>query len=136
MSSVSSYLDNLRTFLERWLGPISAELPAIDPSGQSGGFKGVVFFPDGCELHLVVTLLVDPGSRSAPRVDQYSIHLQDRHGRCVIRFDNSPHHPQVATFPQHAHVGPGEIVQPHRLTTWREIARLVLGYHDGHQRHI
>ncbi|RLI51148.1 MAG: hypothetical protein DRO73_00890 [Candidatus Thorarchaeota archaeon] len=33
----------------------------------------------------------------------YSCHWQDKTGDFPIRWDNSPHHPQVATFPHHEH---------------------------------
>ncbi|KJR43797.1 hypothetical protein MCHI_000303 [Candidatus Magnetoovum chiemensis] len=35
----------------------------------------------------------------------YSFHWQDKRGNLIIRWDNSPHHKRIATFPHHKHVG-------------------------------
>ncbi len=33
----------------------------------------------------------------------YSYHWQDANGTLIIRWDNSPHHHQIRTFPHHKH---------------------------------
>jgi len=33
----------------------------------------------------------------------YSYHWQDANGKLIIRWDNSPHHRQIRTFPHHKH---------------------------------
>ena len=35
---------------------------------------------------------------------QFSFHWQ-RDSECVVRWDNAPHHQEVATFPHHKHSG-------------------------------
>lgn len=39
---------------------------------------------------------------------KYSFHWQDTEGNCIIRWDNAPHHQDVATFPYHKHIGKDE----------------------------
>ena len=34
----------------------------------------------------------------------YSYHWQDKNKNMIIRWDNSPHHKQLKTFPHHKHV--------------------------------
>jgi len=36
---------------------------------------------------------------------KYVYHWQDRKGNLIIRWDNSPHYPELKTFPHHKHVG-------------------------------
>ena len=33
----------------------------------------------------------------------YSYHWQDEDGSLIIRWDNSPHHPKLGTYPHHKH---------------------------------
>ncbi len=36
---------------------------------------------------------------------KYSFHWQDKKGKLLIRWDNSPHHLKIRTFPDHKHMG-------------------------------
>ena len=58
-------------------------------------------FIDGSSLHLRDYLFID-GKR------KYSYHWQSDNGDLISRWDNSPHHQNVSTFPHHRHI-PGEI---------------------------
>lgn len=44
-------------------------------------------------------------------VETYSYHWQDALGQLVKRWDNVPHHREVATFPHHLHLANGEVVE-------------------------
>jgi hypothetical protein len=59
----------------------------------------------------------------------YSYHWADQDGVLVKRWDNTPHHPQLAGFPHHVHVGPEETVAPGRpmnlFAVLEEIATLL-----------
>jgi len=35
---------------------------------------------------------------------KYRFHLMDVNDKIVFRYDNSPHHPEIATYPHHKHV--------------------------------
>ncbi len=35
----------------------------------------------------------------------YKFHYQDKEGNLIFCYDNSPHYPQLPTFPNHKHVG-------------------------------
>jgi len=39
---------------------------------------------------------------------KYAFHWQNKKGQMIIRWDNSPHHSYLKTFPHHKHLG-GEI---------------------------
>ncbi len=40
----------------------------------------------------------------------YSYHWADENGALIRRWDNTPHHPELARFPHHIHVGDGTIL--------------------------
>ena len=44
------------------------------------------------------------------RSSKYSYHWQTRTGELLLRWDNAPHHPEIATHPHHKHVG--EHIEP------------------------
>jgi hypothetical protein len=62
---------------------------------------------EGELLVVSVTLDVAPGW---PMWPHYSFHLQDSNRKCIVRYDNVPHHPEIASFPDHQHIGPSEAV--------------------------
>ncbi len=35
-----------------------------------------------------------------------------RQGQCAFRYDNAPHHPEIATHPHHKHIGAAERLVP------------------------
>ena len=53
----------------------------------------------------------------------YSYHYQGSDGTLVFRYDNAPHHRQVATFPHHKHTTESisEATPPHLVDVLREI---------------
>ncbi len=36
---------------------------------------------------------------------KYKYHLQTNDGKMIFRYDNAPHHQNVATYPHHKHIG-------------------------------
>lgn len=36
-------------------------------------------------------------------IENYTYHWQARDGRLKYRWDNTPHHPEISTFPDHVH---------------------------------
>ena len=65
---------------------------------------------------------------TTPRGFRYAYHWQDAAGELLVRWDNAPHHREVATFPDHFHNGP--TVEPSVQPTIRE----VLDYISEHIR--
>jgi hypothetical protein len=61
--------------------------------------------------------------------DKYRYHLMNSQGQLVFRYDNAPHHPQIATFPDHKHTPNGllESVAPDFAALFEEVESYVLG---------
>ena len=62
-------------------------------------------------------------SAGCPAFTNYLVHYQDKQGRCIFRYDNAPHYPQLAPFPQHKHVGEEERAKDASLPSMRQVAR-------------
>ena len=65
-------------------------------------------FKDGALLHIKDYLFIE-GTR------KYSYHWQDAQGRLITRWDNSPHHKGLPTFPHHRHL-PEEVAASRERT--------------------
>src|SRR5687767_14298482 len=82
-----------------------AGLTVVEQDDRSGSLNIQLRFPTG--HHLSASLDLDVTS-DFPGWTQYSFHLQDGSGRCVFRYDNAAHYPEMPTFSHHKHVGPDE----------------------------
>ena len=65
--------------------------------GSATSLVAKVGFKDGSLLHIKDYLFID-GKR------KYSYHWQDAQGRLITRWDNSPHHKELSTFPHNRHL--------------------------------
>ncbi len=65
--------------------------------GSATSLVAKVEFKDSSLLHIKDYLFID-GKR------KYSYHWQDAQGRLITRWDNSPHHREISTFPHHRHL--------------------------------
>jgi hypothetical protein len=73
---------------------------ALDKRGpQAGLIRGDITFVDGALLHF--RELVD--LESNPSRLMYSYHYQRADTSLVFRYDDTPHHPEISTFPHHKH---------------------------------
>ena len=92
-------------------------------SATLGLLEAQLEYPDGQRLSL--SLSVDNSSGSQ-LWRHYSFHLQDQSGVCVFRYDNAGHHPALAHFPHHKHVGLSERPEPALQPTVHQLAREVV----------
>jgi hypothetical protein len=60
-----------------------------------------VYFADGSRLEFTERVVIEQ-RRAVKR--EYRYQFVSR-GKAAFRYDNAPHHPHVATFPHHKHVG-------------------------------
>ena len=65
--------------------------------GSAASLVAKVGFKDGSSLYIKDYLFID-GKR------KYSYHWQDIQGSLMTRWDNSPHHRELSTFPHHKHL--------------------------------
>jgi hypothetical protein len=82
---------------------IELELLQVDVVTIGVRFRGELRFYNGSRLSIVEQL--EPvGHRDYKRI-AYKYHYHDSQGSLIFRYDNSPHYPHLATFPDHKHIG-------------------------------
>ena len=67
--------------------------------------RGKLQLDGGLELHIAEYVITGPTFERT----KYRYHLQDAMGKMIVRWDNAPHHRQVATFPHHRHEANGDV---------------------------
>ena len=58
-----------------------------------------------------------------PHESKYSYHWQNAAGKLLLRWDNAPHHPEIATYPDHKHIG--DAVFPSSRISIEEVLRII-----------
>jgi hypothetical protein len=119
---VLSAEDQLHVVEDRLLAsggqPIGAVSVAVEDGDTIGRLDARLRYDGGYVLSIRLALIV---TRAYPVWTHYSFHLQDGQGRCVFRYDNAPHFPEMATFPDHKHVGHDELPEEHERPSLRLI---------------
>jgi hypothetical protein len=90
--------------------PIRGGSLLIYPGDLFGSLDVDLEFLSGHRLSVFLAIDVSYGY---PLWATYALHLMDDAGHCVVRYDNAPHHPELATFPDHKHLGPSELPAAH-----------------------
>lgn len=84
--------------------------------GSAFSLVAIIEFIDGSTLHIRDYLFLD-GKR------KYSYHWQTPDGKLISRWDNSPHHKDVSSFPHHRHL-PKEVIKS-QSRNLREVVALI-----------
>ena len=75
----------------------SWSITEFDRDGPYLRFKAQVIFVDNSVLFIREVVLSE-------LTFKYAYHWQDGEGHLICRWDNSPHWPEVPTFPHHKHI--------------------------------
>ena len=86
----------------------AAESPIVSASSiqldkrtnRSGLIRGDLFFLDGSRLYFRELLDIED---TVVRL-MYSYHYQDSAARLIFRYDDTPHHGDINSFPHHKHI--------------------------------
>jgi hypothetical protein len=81
-----------------------------------------IILADGGLIEMTERVLV---SRNRLEATKYRHHWQDADGNLIRRWDNAPHHKDIATFPHHLHDGAEENVVNHPETNGLEVLKLI-----------
>ena len=86
-----------------------------DSFGDSFSLVALITFKDGSRLYVRDYFI--------QKKHKYSYHWQDAEGNLIIRWDNSPHHKNIKTFPHHRHRG--DVVEESYETTLEEVLKFI-----------
>jgi hypothetical protein len=95
--------DYLQSLME-----VAADSPIVSASNiqmdkrtnRSGIIRGDLFFGDGSRLYFRELVVIED---LVIRL-MYSYHYQDSSANLIFRFDDTPHHVEIDSFPHHKHV--------------------------------
>lgn len=96
---IEDYFRQIETILATASFIHSSSLTYDKRSTDIGFIRGDIYFLDGSQLHLREFVNVEHGTERY----MYAYHYQNADGAFVFRYDNSPHFPNLSTFPHHKH---------------------------------
>ena len=80
---------------------VSASNIVLDKrTNRTGLIRGDLYFSDGSRLHFRELVDIE---ESVVRL-MYSYYYQDNSSQLIFRYDDTPHHPELAGFPHHKHI--------------------------------
>ena len=100
MRHVGQYFEIIEKAIE-YSPAEAAEIEIERRDATHGTIEGVVYFADGSRLEFTERIVIEQ-SRPVKREYRYQF---VSHSQTLFRYDNAPHHPQLAMFPHHKHVG-------------------------------
>lgn len=101
--NVPEYLNILKERLLSEPKVISFQIRREREGVSEGYWRGIVLLLDESRLEFAEYFQVMGGETI--HVVTYSYHWARENGDCIKRWDNTPHHPELASFPYHVHVG-------------------------------
>jgi len=84
---------------------ITSDLRFEDIDSHECYIRGILTLVDGFTLHIAEYVITEP---ALTRV-KYRYHLQNAANQLLCRWDNVPHHPEIASHPHHWHDSQGSI---------------------------
>jgi hypothetical protein len=75
------------------------------PGEEAVYLKGQITIIDSSTLE--ISIFATESSKKLS-IDKYRLHYMNAGGQMVFRYDNSPHHPEIDSYPHHKHT-PGKI---------------------------
>jgi len=123
-------IDEYFAALERGLrhnlqsGRIEEPLVCIASDDHNGLIRCRIVFWDDSYLDLYETVSTELGF--PVRIHYAYTYLRSR--KRVFRYDNAPHHPEIATHPHHKHIGPTERLTPADQPTLSQVLSEIDGW--------
>lgn len=105
---------------------VTYDLVKVQLSSGTGYIEGQVTFIDNSRFVFFEFL-----RQTAAEVEceKYRYHFMNSDDQLIFRYDNAPHHPEIATFPHHKHL-PADLLEnaaPNFADVFTEIESHVLG---------
>jgi hypothetical protein len=117
---IGAYFGDIERRLADFPLTVSVGLDTEHVDTGRGYVRARVTFSDGSELHLFEYVVFEDEEL---RHENYRYHYQTADGNLVKRWDDAPHHPDVATSPDHVHVG-DEVAPSERPTLEETLAKV------------
>jgi hypothetical protein len=90
------------------IGKIEEPITCLASDDYNGLIRCRIFFWDGSYLDIYEAVSTELGYP----VRVHYAYTYIRENRRVFRYDNAPHHPEIATYPHHKHIGEADRLVP------------------------
>ena len=124
MRDATDYLAHVKALIVANRQVVRWEVFREEAQGDMGLLRYRLNLSDGGLLEIFERFRIVEG---VAQVEKYRIHWQDAGGRLIKRWDNAPHHPEVATHPHHVHDGSEENVEPSEPISVEKLLSLLAG---------
>jgi hypothetical protein len=116
---IDDYFANLERSLRRnaRVGKIEEPVLSLASDDHNGLIRCRVIFWDNSFLDLYEVVSTELGYP----VRVYYAYTYLREGKRVFRYDNAPHHPEIATHPYHKHIGARDRLVPADQPTLKQV---------------
>lgn len=123
MNPLRRYLLGVRQAIRAWAGVRIEQYQEQRLTATRANLRMRLRLADHSLLEISEALLAEEGALTWL---SYRYHWQDPSGHAILRYDDAPHYPAIATFPHHKHVGETVIAaqRPALRTLLAEIQRL------------
>jgi hypothetical protein len=114
---IDDYFANLERSLRRnaRVGKIEEPVLCLASDDYNGLIRCRIVFWDNSFLYEIVS------TELGYPVRVYYAYTYLREGKRVFRYDNAPHHPEIATHPYHKHIGARDRLVPADQPTLKQI---------------
>ena len=102
MNSVEEYFDHVRRLVQNLPDTQAERYDEHILSATRGNLRLRLRFSDNALLEISEAIVIVRGELHWL---SYRHHYQDSSAALVLRYDNAPHHSEVATYPDHKHSG-------------------------------
>ena len=123
---LEAYAASIDAALRSCIAIATHSLHIVQLSPNTGYIEGEALMADGSRL---VFFEVLHQKEQALVREKYRYHYMDTDNQLIFRYDNAPHHPEVATFPHHKHTSldVAESAEPILTTVLAEVEKEILG---------
>jgi hypothetical protein len=102
MTSIEAYFAHVRQLMQHVPGAIAERYEEQLLTSTRGNLRLRLCFADQALLEISEAIVL---SADGLQWLSYRYHYQDPLGALVLRYDNTPHHPEISSHPHHKHVG-------------------------------
>lgn len=101
---INSYFESVEKIIQNNALTICINLQRNYTSINTAYIKGEIIFTDGSRLAVFQHVRLH---ETGLLITDYRYHYMTHDNRLIFRYDNAPHHSEIATFPHHKHLPSG-----------------------------
>ena len=122
MKNADDYLAWIKSIITLCPEVVNFTILREEAQTDKGLWRYRVILKNGSFLEMFEFFKIESGK---VEIIKYSFHWQTENRELIKRWDNPPHHPEIATYPHHVHDGAEDVVSPYLPVDIEEIFKQV-----------